>query len=91
MSDKTDEATLQVMLERLLNFRLPRALALKKRIDRGEPMTDSDVAFMKSALQDAHDGQKFVVRNPQFHAVGTQIVQLYDDIVRKAAENEKGA
>ena len=90
MSDKTDDtATMQALLDRLLRFRLPRVNALKQRVDRGERITDEDIVFLKSALEDAQSGQKFVARNPEFHSLGAQIVQLYDEIVRKAVENEK--
>jgi hypothetical protein len=92
MSDQTDDAgTIQALLERLMKFRLPRALALKKRIDGGEHMTDADMAFLKNALEDAHNGLRFVARNPEFQELGSQIVRLYDDIIRKATENERGA
>jgi hypothetical protein len=90
MSDHTDDAaTIQALLERLVKFRLPRTLAIQKRVDNGECLTDEDIAFLKSAMEDAQDGQKFVARNPQFHTLGTQIAQLYGDIVRKALENEE--
>ena len=92
MSHPTDDtATLQALLERLVKYRLPRAMALKKRVDAGERMTDSDIAFMKEALEDAQDGQHFVARNPEFHALGGELVQLYEEIVEKATENEKKA
>ncbi|HZX77995.1 hypothetical protein [Lysobacter sp.] len=89
--DIDDTGTMQALLERLLNFRLPRAMALKKRVDAGERLTDADIAFLKSALEDAQDGQKFVARNAEFHDLGIRIVQLYEEIVRKATENEKRA
>ena len=89
--DIDDTGTMQALLERLLNFRLPRAIALKKRVDAGERLTDADIAFLKSALEDAQDGQKFVARNAEFHDLGIRIVQLYEEIVRKATENEKRA
>lgn len=87
--DIDDIGTMQALLERLLHFRLPRAMDLKQRVDAGERLTDADIAFLKSALEDAQDGQKFVARNAEFHDLGIRIVQLYDDIVRKATENEK--
>jgi hypothetical protein len=91
MSDQTDDAgTIQALLERLVKFRLPRTVALKKRIDGGERLTDADIAFLKNALEDAHDALRFVARNPEFQVLGSQIIQLYDDIIRKATENEKG-
>jgi len=92
MSRHTDDtATLQALLDRLVKYRLPRAMALKKRVDAGERMTDTDIAFMKQALEDAQDGQHFVARNPEFHALGGELVQLYEEIVEKATENEKKA
>ena len=92
MSHQTDDtATLQALLDRLVKFRLPRAMALKQRVDAGERMSDSDIAFMKESLEDAQDGQHFVARNPEFHALGAQLVQLYEEIVEKATQNEKNA
>jgi len=92
MSRHTDDtATLQALLDRLVKYRLPRAMALKKRVDAGERMTDTDIAFMKQALEDAQDGQHFVARNPEFHALGGELVQLYEEIVEKATQNEKKA
>jgi hypothetical protein len=90
MSDQSDDAaTIQALLERLVQFRLPRALALKTRVDSGERMTDADVAFLKNAVEDAHNALRLVARNPQFQTLGSQIVGLYDEIIRKATENEK--
>ena len=92
MADQThDEGTIQALLERLVKFRLPRSLDIKKRVDAGERLSETDIAFLKSALADAQDGAKYVARNPEFRALGAQIAQLYDDIVRKALENEKDA
>jgi hypothetical protein len=88
-SGQTDAATLQALLARLLEFRLPRLLAIKEHVDGGARLDDTQVAFLKDALEDAKRGQQFVARNPEFHAIGAQIVQLYEDIVSKAVENEQ--
>ncbi|KAF1703886.1 hypothetical protein [Pseudoxanthomonas kaohsiungensis] len=90
MSDVNDDAVLKTLLDRLLRFRLPRALDLKQRVDAGERLGDADIDFLKRALEDAKQGQRFVARNPQFHALGAQIVQLYDAIVSRAMKNEAG-
>ena len=92
MSEPTDDsATLQVLLDRLVKFRLPRATAIKQRVDRGERLSDSELEFLKDALRDAQEGQKFVARNPEFHAVGIKLVQLYGEIVGKGVDNEDKA
>lgn len=90
MSDVNDDAVLKTLLDRLLRFRLPRALDLKQRVDAGDRLGDADIDFLKRALEDAKQGQRFVARNPQFHALGAQIVQLYDAIVSRAMKNEAG-
>lgn len=90
MSDQADDAgTIQVLLERLVKFRLPRTLAIKQRTDNGERLTDSDLEFLKNALKDAQEAEKFVVRNPEFHTLGARIAQLYSEIINKSLENEK--
>ena len=91
MADPIDDATVQVLLERLVKFRLPRTLDIKQRVDAGERLTDSELG-----LPDEHAG-RCAARgagrgaSPEIHALGAQIVQLYDEIARKAVENEKRA
>ena len=92
MSDPSDDTgTIQALLDRLVKFRLPRALELRERVEGGGRLEDADVAFLKNALADAQSASPIMARHPELHAVSAQIVQLYDAIVRKALENEKGA
>jgi hypothetical protein len=85
-----DAGTLQAILERLEKFRLPRAQAIKARVDKGESLSDNDIQFLKQALDDAQSVQGVVARHPEVQALAKQIVGLYDEITRKALENEKG-
>jgi len=90
MSDPPDDAgTVQALIERLVKFRLPRAIEIRKHVEAGGVLSDSEIDFLRLALDDARDASKFVARHPEVQAVGTQVVQLYDEIVRKAMENEQ--
>jgi hypothetical protein len=92
MNEKVDAdaGTMQALMERLEKFRLPRAMALKARVDKGESLSDNDVQFLKQVFEDAQGAQQVVARHPEYQALAVQIVGLYDEITRKALENEKG-
>ena len=86
--DPTDTGTSQALLDRLVHSRLPRTLELKQRVDAGDRLTDTDLEFLKDLLEDAQMSQQFIARHPELHDLGGRLVQLYEDIVKKAVENE---
>jgi hypothetical protein len=88
---KDDAGTIQALLERLEKFRLPRALAVQKRVDAGERLTDDDLAFLKRVFTDAQAVQPMVAKHPEYQTLVARLISLYDDITRKALDNEKGA
>lgn len=85
-----DQGTIQALMERLQNFRLPRALAIKARVDNGEMLQGSDIEFMTRVFEDANSAQPLVARHPEYQALVVKLVGLYDEITRKALENEQG-
>jgi hypothetical protein len=88
---QNDTGTLQVLLERLNKLLLPRVLAVKMRVDAGEKLTNADIEFLRLVLADARQVEPLVVTHPQYSSLAGRVVSLYDEITRKALENEQGA
>ena len=89
MSD--DDATSKVLLDRL-NARLPRMLALQRRVDGGARLDEGDFEFLKALIEDANLSHQYIARHPELQPLAGQLVSLYGQIVAKATENEsKGA
>jgi hypothetical protein len=90
MVDKTKDAGLiQVLAERMENQRLPRALALKEKVDQGETLNESDLQFLTEVFKDALNLQSLLQRHPEWQSLAAKMIHLYKEISDKALENEK--
>ena len=87
---KYDDGTIQTLLDRLNNFRLPRALALKDRVDAGGLLEDSDIEFLQRVFEDANSVQALIQRNPELvHHMSTADVAADMDEIRIALGDDK--
>ena len=90
MSEPSEDTGIITALgERLVKQRLPKLELLKAQLDRGEPLTDYDITFLKHALADAQGNRALIDRNPDVQKIAAQVMHLYKEIMDKALENEK--
>ena len=89
MTESTNDAALiQVLAERLEKRRLPIALELKEKVDRGEVLNDLDIGFLEKVLCDVGKIKPLLDRHPEWHDLAGRMASLYNDITTKALENE---
>ena len=87
--NQQDEGLIEVVLERFNTQRLPRALALKEKVDRGERLDDFDLNFLQEVFADAQKIHSFLDRHPEYQDLAAMSISLYKEISDKALENEK--
>ena len=84
-----DTATIQVLLKRLNEERLPHALKLKKKVEGGERLTDFDMQFLAQVFEDAGTARKLADKHAELQSLVARLTSLYGEITRKALENEQ--
>jgi hypothetical protein len=90
MSGVSEETgTLAVLAKRMVEERLPKALALKERVDKGGLLDDLDLNFLEQVVKDAASIKPLLKDNQRMQDVAASMVRLYKEISDKALENEK--
>ena|SRR5688572_4446429 len=90
MSDVSKESgTITVLAKRMVEERLPKALELKERVDKGAVLNELDLNFLEQVLKDAQTVMPLARDNPRVDKLAGQMLQLYGEITRKALANEQ--
>jgi len=84
-----DLGVIAVLAKRMVEERLPKALELKERVDRGEVLNELDLAFLEQVLSDANAARPLMKGNSRVLDVAGRMLQLYKEITAKALENEQ--
>ena len=83
-----DAGIIQTMLDRFNTQRLPRALAMKDKVDRGETLEPFEVHYLAEILDDARSMHTLLERHPEYHPLVAKAFDLYKEITEKALANE---
>lgn len=83
-----DAGIIAALVERAEKQRIPRANALKEKVDRGELLDDFDVVFMDDVFHSLSEHKVLVDRHPECQELFARAVSLYASIMAKASENE---
>ena len=86
-TEEEDIGVIEALLQRLNDFRLPRLLELKERVDNGGVIEDYDLDFLERVLEDARSAHSFVDRRPEVQPLYAEVTALYHEITTKALEN----
>jgi hypothetical protein len=92
MSGTADQTGLvMVILERLEKQRLPLALEMQDKVERGERLDDFELRHLQEMVNDANQIRPLIEQHPEYQALAARVAHLYSEITKKALENEKGA
>jgi hypothetical protein len=92
MTDESkDLGIAMTLLDRLTQDTLPKAFAIKERLDRGERLDHWDIDFLDDLFKRAEQVKPLVDRHPEYQEVYARVVHLYKQITEQAVLNEKGS
>ena len=86
-----DTGVIAVLMERFRSYRLPRALSLKEKVDRGEVLNSGDIAFLQRVFADAEHVKQLADKHPEYQQLCSKVAHLYHQITERALENEQRA
>jgi len=85
---KDDAGVLMALVERVKEYRIPNALALKAKLDSGENLSDYDTDMLERIIVDLEKAEPLLARHPEYQTLYERLAHLYKDISDKALENE---
>ena len=89
MVNETDDAGVAAaIIERMETQRLPRALELKAKVDKGGVLDDFDIDFLDRVFADTNELRPLLARHPEYQELAARVINLYHEITARALANE---
>lgn len=85
-----DDGIILALIERFEKQRLPVLNALSEKTERGERLSEADIAFLDAVIHDAQQSKHLMDRHPEWQTFCANVIHLYETITRKALDNEQG-
>jgi hypothetical protein len=89
--EDSDQGVIQAVVDRLEKLRLPMALELQDKVNKGETLNDLDLAFLENVLNDSRKISGMLDKYPAWQPLAARMMSLYNDITTKALENEQNS
>lgn len=83
-----DAGVLAVIVARMEQQRLPRAIDLKAKVEQGGVLDDLDIEFLEQVFADSNELKPLLARHPEYQDLAARMMALYRDITTKALANE---
>jgi hypothetical protein len=83
-----DAGVLAVIVARMEQQRLPRAIDLKAKVEQGGVLDDLDIEFLEQVFADSNELKPLLERHPEYQDLAARMMALYREITTKALANE---
>jgi len=87
--DRRDRGTIHVLLDRFNKQRLPRAVALKEKVDAGELLNDSELRLIREVQKDSIQFGGLLKRHPEYQELAAGAIEMWNEIGEIDSENRK--
>ena len=67
-----DTGVILALMQRFNEQRLPQTLALKKRVEQGECLSEFDIAFLEKVFSDANHVMPLIDKHPELQPIATR-------------------
>jgi len=84
-----DKGVILALLDRFNTQRFPLAEMLKKKVDSGELLTESDHELLFHVEADLNQVRSLIERNPEYKKLAAEILSLWTEIINKEIGNRE--